>query len=104
MSFSDYFFNPPADIAAMRERSHERDLAAFGLMGAVTSIVRAAQYTGISQEFRLQQLANALAHAEARMAEAEAKYEAAMEAFRASLAAEALADPENDVRDLGEVA
>jgi hypothetical protein len=93
----DPIFNPSPDIAAMRERSHERDLAVHGLHGAVIAIVSGAKFSGISNEFRLQQLADALANCEARQAAAEARYEADMAAWRAKLAADALADPENDL-------
>ena len=96
-----FFPDAPGDIVAGRERSHERDLAVYGLLGAVTAIVSGAKFpTAFSPEFRLGQLAGALADAEARMAKAEAQYEADMAAWRATLSAEALADPQNDVRSI----
>ena len=96
----DLFFNPPGDVVARREYMLERDLAAYGLMGAVTAIVSGAKISSITAEFRAGQLARALADAEARQAAAQVKYDAAMTAWRLKLAAEARSDPENDVRGL----
>lgn len=93
----DLMFNPPADIAAGRARRDERDLAAWGLLGAVDAIVSGAKNSCITDDFRLRQLADAFNRAQERIAAAEAKYEAAMAAWSASLAAEALTDPANDL-------
>lgn len=95
----DLLFNPPANIAALRECNHERDLAAHGLVGSVRAIVSAAAFTDVlGPEYRLQQLADALARCVARQEAADAKCEAALAAFAAAQAAAALADPENDLR------
>lgn len=95
----DLLFNPPADIAARRERNHERDLACHALLGGVQAIVEGAKFRAyLGDEYRLKQLADLLERTEARMAAADAKCEAALAEWSASLAAEALADPENDLR------
>jgi hypothetical protein len=88
-----YCCNEP-DVVAMRERAHEKDLAVWGLMGAVLAIVDGAKFPKyIGEAYRLEQLADALAKAQAKIADAEARYEATLAALRVAQ----VAAPENDL-------